>query len=240
MKLSPNSFEFQLFLTLTVIILVVKLVFIAYLGLKVNAKRKETGGLSLDFLTGIFLLFICLFVSRLFYLFFDFVFTQFDTSTAHLEPAITFWKLAALTANIGYIISLFVIDKKVLNFRFKGFFAYILAIAAVIQFFWPVNSPEGFQIVSTINLFAFILAVLIPIIFLYIGIKTPALRKTSFTIAFGVIIFAIGSLLTIEAISLPLRNAYGVGAVIGIYFLHFLLKAIGLGMFSYGVTKFSA
>jgi len=181
---------------------------------------------------------LCLFISRILYSIFDFTLTRFDTSRAHLEPTITVWKFAALTANIGYIIVLFTIDKKVLDFKLKGILAYLLAVATIIQFVYPVSSPEDFEVVSTIGAFGNILAVTIPIIFFYIGIKTPGLRKTSFFIAFGVIIYAIGSNLTIEAILGPVRAMYGLTGQITMYFLLFTFKIIGLVMFTYGVVTF--
>lgn len=238
MKIEPNSFEFNLFLTLIIILLIFKLALALYLCREVNRLKKETGEIAFDFLFSILILMLCLFISRILFSIFDFALTQFDTSRAHLEPAITVWKFAALTANIGYVIVLFTIDKKVLDFKLKGILAYILTIAAIIQFFYPVSSPEDFEVVSTIGAIGNILAVTIPIIFFYTGIKTPGLRKTSFMIAFGVIIFAIGSNLTIEPILAPVREMYGLTGQITMYFLLFTFKIIGSAMFTYGVVKF--
>ena len=238
MKIEPNSFEFNLFLTLIIILLIFKLSLVLYLSVEVNRQKKKTGEISFDFLFSILILFICLFISRILYLFFDFFLTEFDTSKAHLEPAITVWKFASLFANIGYIVVLFTIDKKVLSFKLKGILAYIMAIGAIIQFVYPVSSPEDFEVVSTIGALANIVAITIPIIFFYIGIKTPGLRKISFCIAFGVIIFAIGSNLAVEPILAPVRAAYGVTGQITMYFLLFTFKIIGLAMFTYGVINF--
>lgn len=238
MKVEPNSLEFNVFLILIIILLIFKLTLVFYLCIEVNRQKKKTGVISFDFLFSILLLFICLFISRILYLFFDFYLTQFDTSKAHLEPTITVWKFASLSAFIGYTIVLFTIDKKVLDFKLKGLLAYIMSIAAIIQFVYPVSSPEDFEVVSTIGALGNIVAITIPIIFFYIGIKTPGLRRTSFLIAFGVIIFAIGSNLAVEPILAPVREAYGLTGQITMYFLLFTFKIIGLAMFTYGVTIF--
>ena len=116
--------------------------------------------------------------------------------------------------------------------------AYITAIAAAIQFLYPVNSQEDFTIVSTIGFIGDIAGIAIPLIFLYIGIKTPGLRKTAFMIAFGVIIYVIGSNLVVEPILAPIREAYGLTGQITIYFIFFTLKIIGLSMFTYGFVNF--
>ena len=238
MKISPNTFEYNLFLTLIIIILCFKLSLAIYLFTLSYKKKKETGKFTFDFLFSMFVLMTCLFISRLLYMIFDFYLTQFDTSTAYLQPTITVWKFAALTANIGFIVVLYIIDKKVLNFKLKGILAYITAIAAAIQFLYPVNSQEDFTIVSTIGFIGDIAGIAIPLIFLYIGIKTPGLRKTAFMIAFGVIIYVIGSNLVVEPILAPIREAYGLTGQITIYFIFFTLKIIGLSMFTYGFVNF--
>ena len=238
MKLSPNSFEYNLFLTLIIIILCFKLSLAVYLFTRSYKKKKETGKFTFDFLFSMFILMTCLFISRLLYMIFDFYLTQFDTSTAYLQPAITVWKFAALIANIGFIVVLFIIDKKVINFRLKGILAYVTAVAATIQFLYPVDSPGDFAIVSTIGFIGNIAGIAIPLIFLYVGIKTPGLRKTAFMIAFGVIIYAIGSNLVVEPILAPIREAYGLTGQITVYFIFFTLKIIGLSMFTYGFITF--
>ncbi len=238
MKVEPNSLEFNVFLVLIIILLIFKLALVLYLCTEVNREKNRTGKITFDFLFSILLLFICLFISRILYLFFDFFLTQFDTSKAYLEPAITVWKFASLSANIGYIIVLFTIDKKVLDFKLKGLLGYIMTVAAIIQFVYPVSSPEDFEVVSAIGAAANIVAITIPIIFFYIGIKTPGLRKICFLIAFGVIIFAIGSNLAVEPILAPVRATYGLAGQITMYFLLFTFKIIGLAMFTYGVMNF--
>ena len=239
MKIIPNSFEFNLFLTLTIIILLVKFSLVIFLGIKINKRKKVNGKLTFDFLFSICILMICLFVSRLLYLIFDFYLTQFDTSKAYLVPAIIVWKFASFIAIIGFAVVLYIVDKKIINFKLKGILAWITLIVGVIQFFYPVNTAKDFEVVSTMNIIANIAAITIPVIFLYTGIKTPGLRRISFMIAFGVIIYAIGSNLVNEAVLIPLRAIYGPDIQITMYFLLFVLKITGLLMFSYGVTKFA-
>jgi hypothetical protein len=240
MKITPNSFEFTLFLTLTIIILLVKLSLAIYLSITIYGRKKATEKFSFDFLLSICILMFCLFISRLLYAIFDFSLTQFDTSKAHLVPSIIVWKCASLSASIGFAVVLYTLDKKIINFKLKGILAWITLGVAIIQFFYPVNTAEDFEVVSSMNIIANIAAIAFPVVFLYTGIKTPGLRKISFTIAFGVIIYAIGSNLVIEAVLMPLREIYGPDIQITMYFLLFIFKTIGLLMFSYGVSKFTA
>ncbi len=239
MVISPNTFEFNLFLTLTIIILIVKISLVGYLVKKVLDRKKETGTLRFDFLVSVAVLMFCLFVSRLLFAIYDFSLTQFDTSIAYLYPNYLVWKFAALSSSIGFIVILYTIDKEILNFKLKGILAILMLIFTLIQFFYPVNTPQDFDMLSFIGIFGNIVAIIIPIIFLYTGIKIQGLRKSSFIIAFGIIIYAIGSNLVIEPILSPLRALYGPDVQIVMYFLLFIFKITGLLMFSYGVTQFT-
>lgn len=239
MIISPNTFEFNLFLALTIIILIVKLFLALYLLNKVRIRKKETGTLNFDFLVSICILMFCLFISRLLFAIFDFYLTQFDTSKAYLYPNIIVWKFAALSSSIGFTVILYTIDKEILNFKLKGSLAWLMIIATAIQFFYPVNTAEDFEMLGVIGIFGNIVAIIVPLIFIYTGIKIPGLRKWSFLIAIGIIIYAIGSNLVIEPVLIPLRALYGPEIQITMYFLLFIFKIAGLVMFTYGVTKFT-
>jgi hypothetical protein len=83
-----------------------------------------------------------------------------------------------------------------------------------------------------------VVAVLILVIIFYLGWKSPNFKKMCFTIAKGVIIYAIGENIIVEPVLAAFAQAYGKGIRIVLFFLQLILKASGLIIFSFGVTKF--
>lgn len=235
---TPGTFEFELFFILTLIILIVKALLATYLGIKVFDKKKETGKFQLDFISSVFILMIGLFISRVLYTIFDFALTEFDANRFYLVPNLYYWKAAGFIASAGFVLTLFVVDKKALNFKLKGIPAIILLIIMFIQLLYPVNNSEDFTFVSQIGLMTTGVGLLIPIMFLYLGIKTPGLRKVCFMIAFAVIIYGFGSILVSEGILDPLRATFGPDIHITMFFLFLVFKTIGLTMMTYGVVNF--
>lgn len=239
----PGSLEYQIFFILVILLLAAKFSFSVYLGIKIYKKTKNQGKFSFDFIFGVFTLMVCLFISRLLYFFYDFYLTQFDPDNFLYHDALTIWAFASLISTIGYSMAMFTVDYRVLHFRLKGIFAYIIIGVGIFDFIYVmggfVDSLAAFSFVNGILIISNVLAIIIPIIFFYIGIKTIGLRKTAFIIAFGVIIFSIGSSLVLQPILSPLRDAFGDTVQVTVFFLFFIFKLIGLGMFSYGVTQFS-
>ncbi len=238
MALTEGTFEFNLFLILTIILLIYKGILSIYLLSKVRERKQITGKYSLDFIFGMFLMMLCLFISRFLFLFYDFYFTKFNPATFHIEPNVILWRFAMDISMLGYFFILFTMDRKVLNFKFKGIFAYIVLAGMILIAFYPVSTPEDFIVLSTIGGLGLIAAFILPIIFFYIGIKTPGVRRYAFMIAFGIIFFAIGSALVIQSVIDPLRKAYGNDIQILIFALFFVGKISGLTLVSVGVVKF--
>ncbi|MGV9200514.1 MAG: hypothetical protein ACOC4M_17030, partial [Promethearchaeia archaeon] len=134
MSLNPDTFEYRLFFILTVIILITKVVLAIYLGKKIHNKKKREKELKIDFIFSVFILMVCLFISRLLYTYFDFFLTQFDNQKYYIMPNILYWKIASFVAAAGFAFTLYVIDKKVLKFKLKGSLAYLYLAAALFQF----------------------------------------------------------------------------------------------------------
>ncbi len=236
MLLKLSSLEFNTFFVLTIVLLVGKAALSIYLGKKIYDKTKETGKFSFGFVPAVFALMVCLLVSRLFYIQFDFVYTKFDPTTYYSTPGIYYWKLGAFTSLLGYAIFIFVVDKKLLNFKLKGILTYLILLLGVIQLAYPVNNTEDFQTVSVLTMVANVVAILIPIIFFYIGAKSPSdYSKAAYTIAVGVILYAIGANIVVEALLALLGDLR-----IVLYFLSLIFKISGLVMFSYGMLDFVA
>jgi len=237
MTIEPNSFEFQLFFVLTVILLIIKLMISIYLAREIYAKKQKSGHFSLDFLSSLFILIICMFISRVFYIQFDFVFTQFDPEKYHTFPSAQLWQIGSFIIMLGYGFFIFTVDKRLLDFKLKGILSYILIIVGIIILVYPINTSEDFGFVASLLLIGNLAGVVLIIIFIYIGIKTPDLRKTFYSMAFGIIIYAIGANLVNTQILEMLMNAFGSEIQIVMILLFLIFKITGLTMVLYGASN---
>ncbi len=238
MTIEPFSYEYNIFLILTIVLLAIKLCLSIYLGKLVQKRIKEIGSFSPDFIFGFFVFMVCLFVSRLFYMYFDFVLTLFDPNVYYLMPNIIFWKLGAFTSAMGYIVVLFIVDKKVLKFKLKGIPAYFSLVISFLTLLWPVNNAQDFQLVSALGFLIGLTGLIIFFIFIYSAIKIPGLRSASLLIAFGLVIYAVGAGLVSEAILAPLRLIYGPQIQVILYFIYMIMKITGLLVITKGVINF--
>lgn len=236
MIVSQNIFLF--FYTLMVIVLILKAVISIYIANKVIIKKKKIGKLEFDFLLAVLILFICLFFSRLLYFYFDFYLTELDSSLYYLHPNVDYWKMATFLSTFGFVVAIYVVDKDAAKFKFKGIPALILFIISLIKFFYPVNSIEDFNFISSFATIEAPFILIIPIIFTYIGIKGENLRKLSFIIVAAVLIYGGGGLIMGEHIAGPLKETYGEIALVYIYSIFALTKMVGLILLSYAFTKF--
>ena len=237
MAIIVGSFEYNLLYTLTIVLLIAKLILILYLGWEVYHKTKKAGKFSFDFQFSVLIVFVCMFFSRLLFAYYDFYLYRFDPDKLFIWPNIFVWKCATLIYSIGYANLLFTLDKRALNFKFKGILAYIVIIVGLIQFFYPVNSAEDFTFVSYFTYITNLAAIVIPIIFFYSGYKSERFRKYFYTIAIGVILYAIGANMVNETLLFPLRTAFGLEIIIVMYILSVIVKIVGLVMISWGVKE---
>jgi hypothetical protein len=229
----PDGYELPFVFTL--IIMLVKFSLILFITYKLARKRNKENAVASTFLKSVLFLMICFLVSRFIYMLFDFFLTKFDSTTYPLFPNIWYWKTATLISAVGIGVLLLIIDRRILQNKFKGLFGIIIFIASAIQFFYPVQTEADFNLVSTIGSFASFCSFLIPILFFWIGAKTPGLRKTSFAIAFGVIIYAVGG----AAVSATFISLIGFTQDT-MYVVSTVMKTIGLVMITYGATHFAA
>lgn len=211
MAIEPNSFEFNILFVLTIILIVIKLCLSIYLASRIFNKRKKSGTFEVDFLFGIFLIMLGLFVSRLLYFYYDFYLTSFDPEKLFIMPNVIIWKVANFIGSFCFFVLLLVIEKRLLKFKFKGVFAFFLLITALFQLFFPVNTSADFQFDSAIGIVSSLALLLVPAIFIYVGIKTHGLRSTSFTFVIGIVLFFIGATILSESIIAPLQMVFGEG-----------------------------
>jgi hypothetical protein len=154
-----------------------------------------------------------------------------------VNPNTLFWKIGVLISALGYGWVLFIVDRSILEFKFKGIFSYIIVLIAFIVLIFPVTSASEFQLVSFLLFFINIIAIVLPILFLYIGNKAAEFKKPAYLIAVGVIIYAFGANILVETIVAALDSLLP-GIRIVIYFLSLIFKISGLVLFSYAVINF--
>lgn len=238
MALELTAFEYNFFFALTIVVLVVKLALMVFLGKKMYDRKKKTGEFTFGFIFSVFVVITCLFISRLLYMQFDFFLTRFDPEKYYLMPNVLFWKIASFITSIGYAVFIFVTDKKVLDFKLKGIVAYLILTFALIELFYPVSTSQDFEFISTLAMVANLVAIVIPVLFFYMGWKSPEFRNWCFMIAISVILYAIGANIIVESILAPLADAFGLGIRVVMFLLSLIFKVTGLILFSYGITKF--
>ncbi|MHA1849059.1 MAG: hypothetical protein ACTSYS_06010 [Promethearchaeota archaeon] len=239
MLIQVSQNELNTIIILTLILLMVKIAVLTYLGLKIIKRKKEQKEFSYGFLFSVFIVFLCLLISRCFYMDFDFVLTRYDATIYYQLPNVLVWKIASAISQIGFAQLIFIIDYRLFHFKFKGIFAYGIAIILTIQFFYPVKNTGDFQIISAFNLFSNVIAIIIPAFFFYMGRKKSPYQVASWLIAIGVILYAIGSNIVIEALLKAIDAISPGNARIILHLVSLGFKISGLVMFSYGVVQFT-
>jgi hypothetical protein len=235
MTLDPTSFEFKLLVTLRVLVIATKLFIALVVGLKVFGKHQKLKEIRNHFLFGIFVLMLSLAISRILYSIFDFRFTLLNPDL--VVEYIWWWKAATLVFFIGIVYLLRIIDLTIFRNKLRGIIAWILLIVAIVITVYPVLVYDDFVLISTLALVSAVGAILIPIFFLYVGIKTTGLRRTAFMIAFGMIIFIIGGLIENESIAAMILAIFQFGKNY-IYLASTITKIIGLSLFARGSLQF--
>ncbi|MHA1818946.1 MAG: hypothetical protein ACTSVC_00620 [Promethearchaeota archaeon] len=238
MTLSPDSIEFKILLSLTMFIIILKFLITLFIGNKILKKKKEEGAVAFDFLFSVFIFMGALLISRIILTIFDYALTRFDIDVYYISPNIWFWKTGVVFGALGPAALLWVLDKKVMNFKFKGIFTYIIIIISMIVLAYPVHNEWDFQVVSFLIFFAGVGALLVLFIFGYI-IKnsTGQVRTTAILILFGLIIWVAGGSIVNLSIVSYFVAIYGDSVQIPIYLISTILKSIGLIMFAYGSTR---
>ena len=231
MLISPDSIEWQLLFIATILILSTKLFALIYLGRFIVRRKRNENYFSFDFMVGFFIFIICLFISRVLLIYFDFYLTKFDPDTFYLMPNILFWKLGQLIVGIGFVAALYPTETKTLHLRTKGFISLAVLILHFFVFFIPVNSAKDFEFVSTILIPLYAVDILIPIAYYYIGIKSPGFRKAPFIFSTGILIYAAGIFIIGEA------YLFGAEVLITIIIIYLLLKFLGIVLSTYGIIR---
>ncbi len=234
-----TTFDFNFSFILTIILINVKLFLALYILLKMLERKKETGQFPSGFILGIFIFVISMLVSRILFFYFDFYLTKLDPNEFYKMPAILVWKIAMLITTFGATIFLYITDRSIMDFKFKGLLAYLLLILGIIQFFYPVNSSEDFQIVSIFELRFLILIIIIPSYFLYLAWKPSIQRFPCICLALGIIFYGFGAFLQSEPVIILVIGIFGNTIRIPMYLLSLISKSVGLFLTVQGVILFT-
>jgi hypothetical protein len=179
---------------LTVFIIMLKFVLICALAAKLYQKHKQQSLEVTDFFVGVFIFFITLFISRIIFFYFDFYLTDLDTANYLIGSNLMYWRIGSLVTGFGIGFLLIVVDKLVLKFKLKGILGYIVIGVGILHLFYPVYTLDDFWTLSLISTVTGISIMIIPIFFLYLGIKVPGSRTVAFLMAIGSILYAIAGL----------------------------------------------
>ncbi|MBN2151951.1 MAG: hypothetical protein JW839_10920 [Candidatus Lokiarchaeota archaeon] len=231
----PAEIEFSILL-LTCFIELVKFIMLVFMGVKIHRRKKEGLELAVAFLRAMWVLIFTLFVSRLFYMWFDFGLTHFDLE-CYAEHAV-WWKIAQFIIGIGLAEIVFVIDRKILGFKLKGIFAYIIVAGSVVMFLWPVNNAKDFADMSTMSILPQLGMLVVFVVFLNIAVKsTGRVRKTALIIIFAFLLYTVAALLVNAGLVKALTDVFGPIAAFYLYMLQSIFKAAGIIMMAAGAAR---
>ncbi|MEX2680609.1 MAG: hypothetical protein Q6373_003365 [Candidatus Sigynarchaeota archaeon] len=234
----PQEIEFSIFL-LTCFIVLVKIIMLVFMGVKIRRRKKEGLELAVSFLLAMWVLIFTLFVSRLFYMWFDFGLTHFKME-CYPEVAI-WWKIAQFIIGVGLAEIVFVVDRKILNFKLKGIFAYIIIAGSIVMFLWPVNIVDDFATMSTFSILPQLGMLVVFIVFLNIAIKTSGrVRNTALIIIFAFLLYTVAALLVNAGIVKAMTDMFGMIAAFYLYMLQSTFKAIGIIMMAAGAARWGS
>lgn len=234
--LTQGSLEFRLIFAITMVVIVIKYVLAISLGHKVYLRTKHQGQFKADML---FMMCLYLFLAgtaRILYSVFDFYYTQFDP--AKYVDNVWWWKTALVVAQVMLVGLLYTMDKRIYFFKWKGIPALIIGITICVQFFYPINNMADFEFVSSLFIITIGGSLLLPIMFIHLGSKKPEIRKDSWRIGFGIILYSIGSAILMENILGPLAIQYTDMIRVYFYLISTMCKVIGLSMVYLGSTTF--
>jgi hypothetical protein len=239
LQLDPSELGYQIPYIFTLVLIITKFLLTFFLLNKIKVIKKESDHPSIEFISAMLLVMISLFISRIIYFYFDFYLTYFDPDQLWRSPQVWVWKAGNLTAALGIASIIYVLDKKIYEFKFKGSFALLLVIVSIIQFVYPINSKDDFNIVSSIGIIGTVSGLIIPVTFFRLGFKSSGdVRKIAFMIAWGILIYALSAQLMSEQILEAIGEDVNDPGRLVIVALVPLIKCVGLAMLAYAITKF--
>jgi len=230
-----NSLELDITFILTLILLATKLFLTLFLGKEVIGKWKRLGYFEFDFLFAFFILISSLFISRIFYMIFDFFLTQNDITK--FPQYILYWKLGGFLGVIGLIVVLTIIDKVIFKFKLYEIPSLLILGVFIFVLFYPVNTPKDFRFLHLLLIGSLSFTFLIPVMFFYIALRAPEIRKVSLILSFGVILYLIALIFINEFFLSPFENIFGSEFRIIVFLIFIIIKLAGLILITYSSTN---
>lgn len=193
---------------LTIAIIIVKFSLTIYLHGIWSKQDKSIGSSRYNFIFALMCFTLFLGIARTLFCIFDFFLTDFISANFVLMPNIIVWQVGCFFAGSGGAIVLFVLDRQIFNFKFKGLLALISFSVATIQLVYPINgSLDNFELVSSIGFIGTIMGLLIPLTFFYLAIKgTGELRRTALILGIAIVVYGIIGMLMSENILVTIEN----------------------------------
>src|SRR6056297_1212805 len=160
----PGTISYQVLFGLMIALAGVKLILSLVLLRKVREKRDDPAALANSFITNVFFLIFCLFIARIFFIVFDFHYTQLDPNVYHETPDVWFWKVGSFVSSIGALPLLAYLDKKLLKNKMHYVPVILLLIGAIVVLVYPVEKKSDFNLISLIAILSGLGVLIIPII----------------------------------------------------------------------------
>ena len=235
--MDPQTETLVFFLTLFLVITKIGVVF--YLYKKIQAKKQAKVEAGVKFLVAISIMILGLLVSRILFTYFDFVLTKFNENLYGVFPNYVLWKIAMFIATITLVYLLWVLDKTIMQNKFKGIPAGITALFIGIALAFRINGLLDFNSMCLFASVAYIGSVMIPGVFFYISKESSGeIRRTAFLIGFGILIYAMATLIVNEAIVSATTVSLGFDTRSVLWILSIVIKCVGLSMFAISSVKF--
>ncbi len=228
-------------LFLTIFLIFLKATISVYLAKKIQMKKKRGVVAGVKFLTGTMIMLLGLLISRIIFVYFDFVLTDFNDNNFPIYPNYVYWKVAMSFAAITLIYLLWVLDKVVMQNKFKGIPSIVTLLIIILVILLPVNSLDDFKLISMISTVVNIAALFIPGIFFYVAKKSSGtIRRNAFNIAIGILIYAISAVIVNESIVGLFDTLLGFQTRALLWWVSIIGKSIGLSLFSISSVKFAS
>jgi hypothetical protein len=209
---------FQLTMYLTIVLIVFKCALAAYLGQRVLQKTRQDEKFRVNFLFSVLVLVIGLAISRSLYFYYDFFLTKFDPNLLYHPNYVNYWRVATVITGYFGSIVLYVIDRDIYRFKLKRIPVFVIIAVATFQAVYPIRNAEDFNLVSAVGTVVSAIAVIVPLTFLYLAIKSSGeLRRTSLTFAIGITLFAIIGILMSEPVLLYFDENFGLRGFIIVF-----------------------
>lgn len=232
-----DSIQFWIIFAATCAVVIIKLAMVIYLSMKIH-KRKKEASLAVPFMRGFMILILFLLLSRISYMFFDFYFTKFDISLYPYPPQVWFWKVGQILGSIGLAAIVFVSDRQLLGFKFKGIFAYIVLAGGVFVLVYPVNNLADFDFLETMSIIPSLSLLVLFFCLLNIAIKTTGtVRRNATILIVATVCYALSAVIVNAGLINALTAALGFDMDIYIYLLQVILKIVGISLMAYGASR---